>query len=136
MPQIGRELDHLPRRVLARAIPVDQRPDGEAVAQVMDARAVPMPVELLRGAQPDRLADGGEVVSGAAVGEASAAIRHEERLRWGAQQSIPFPGIGSQSGRRAVGDRQESGLPELSASERQYARVEIDISDIEGESLR
>ena len=96
---------------------------------------MPMPVELLRWAQPDRLADGGEVVSGAAVGEAFTAIRHEERLRAAAKKPVPFPGIGSQPGRGAAGDRQQTGLSELSAPERQDARLQIDIGGVEGDRL-
>src|SRR3984957_3033341 len=88
----------LPRRVLARAIPVHERSHREGMEQIMNARAVSMPLELFRRAQPYRLADGGEVVSGAAVGEAFATIRHEERFRRMGKKLIPFLGIGGHPG--------------------------------------
>src|ERR1700722_14785876 len=103
MPQIGRELDHLPRRVLARAIPVDERANREGVAQIMNAGTMPMSPELFRRTQPYGLADGGEVVSGATVGDAFAMIRHEERFRRTAEKPVTFPGIGNQPSRGAVG---------------------------------
>ena len=88
--QIGRQLEHLARRVLARAIPADHRPGGEAVAQVVDARAAAMPPVALRGPQPELLADEREVVARAAVAHAGAPIAHEEGLRREAEQPVPL----------------------------------------------
>ena len=108
MPEIGRELDHLLRRVLARAIPVHERSHGEGMAQIMDAGTTPMPTELFGGPQADGLADGGEVIAGAAIGQRAAAIRHEERFRADAEKPIPFLGIGRNRRRGAVGQRQQA----------------------------
>ena len=65
MAQIGRQPDHLARRVLAGPVPVDHRAHGEGVAQVVDAWSPAMPLVLLFGSQADLLADLREVVTGA-----------------------------------------------------------------------
>ena len=87
------------------------------MSQVMDTGTTPMPTTLLRGTQPDGLADDGEVVSGAAGGEALAMIGDEERVWHRPEKPLPFSGIGGQSDRRAVGEREQPGLPEFPASE-------------------
>src|SRR6266702_6120834 len=79
----------------------------------MQARAAPMPVVRGDRAEAYSLAHDSEVVAGATVGEAGAAIRHEERVRRCPKQPVPFPGIGRQLGGRAVGEWQEAGLAEL-----------------------
>ena len=76
------------------------------LSQVMNAGTTPMPTPLFRGTQPDGLADDGEVVSGATGGEALAMIGDEERIGHRSEKPIPFSGIGGQSDRRAVGERE------------------------------
>ena len=49
MAQIGRQPDHLARRVLAGPVPVDHRPHREGVAKIVDARSPAMPAVLLIG---------------------------------------------------------------------------------------
>ena len=56
MAQIGRQPDHLARRVLACAVPVDHRPHGEGVAKVVDARSPAMLAVGLTGPEPYLLA--------------------------------------------------------------------------------
>src|SRR6266566_4932347 len=101
----------------------------------MQARAAPMPVVRGDRAEAYSLAHDSEVVAGAAVGEAGAAIRHEERGRRCPKQPVPFPGIGRQLGGRAVGEWQEAGLAELAPAKCQDTGVQIDIGSIEGERL-
>ena len=96
MPQVSRELDHLPLRVFACAVPVHHHPRGEGVPKIMDARTTPMPVELLRRPQSDTLADGREVISGATIVGASSIVRGEERLRCVAQKAVALLGIGDE----------------------------------------
>ena len=83
MAEIGRQPDHLARRVLAGPVPVDHRPHGEAVAKVVDARSPAMPAIALLFAQADLLAGLREVVACAAVGQPCSAAGDEEGLRTG-----------------------------------------------------
>jgi hypothetical protein len=53
--------------------------------EIVESGATPMPIELLPRTYPYGLADGGEVVSGAAVGDAFTPIRDEERYQWSAE---------------------------------------------------
>ena len=55
MTQIGRQPDHLARRVFAGPVPVDHRAHREGVAQIVDARPPAMPLVLLFGPQADLL---------------------------------------------------------------------------------
>jgi hypothetical protein len=105
------------------------------MAQIMNAGTVPMPSELFRRAQPYDLADGGKVVSGTAVGDALAVIRHEERFRRSAEKPIPFLGIGNEPDRGAFGERQQSSLSEFPASQCDQPGFQIDISRVERERL-
>ena len=106
MAQIVRELDHLQRRVLARAIPVHERSNSEGMAQIMNAGTASMPVEFFRRAQPYGLADDGEVVSGTAVSESFAVFQDKERFWRCTKKPVPFPGISNKPDRGAIGDRQ------------------------------
>src|SRR6266536_5511038 len=63
MAEIVAELDHLTVRIEPPAIPTHDRPDGEGVPQIMDARTTPMPAVALRLAQADPLGDEREVVA-------------------------------------------------------------------------
>ncbi len=93
MPQIGRQPDHLARRVLASPVPVDHRTHGEGVAQVVDARSPAMPLVLLLGSQSDLLACLRKVVAGPTVGEPGRLVSYEHRLRRMTDQPVAFDAI-------------------------------------------
>jgi len=81
MTQIGRQPDHLARRVLARPVPAHHRAHREGVAKVVDARSPAMSAVLLRRAQAVPLAHLREVVACAAVGQPRSLFGNEERRR-------------------------------------------------------
>lgn len=91
--QIGRQLEHLARRVFARAVPIDDRSRREAVAKVVDTRATTVAAILLPSAQTDPLANLRKVVAGGAVSEPIAAATDEERLRRDAEQAVALSSI-------------------------------------------
>ena len=97
MAQIGRQPDHLARRVFAGAVPVDHRLHREAVAKIVDARSPAMLAVWLMGPEPDLLAGPREVVSGSTVGEACGLVGDEQRLGRMADQPIAFGKIVDQS---------------------------------------
>ncbi len=91
MTQIGRQPDHLARRVVARAIPPDHRAHREGVTQVVDTRSPAMSLIPLVGSQPDPL----------------AGLRNEQTERFDADddEGVPAPaednefgGAGSENG--------------------------------------
>ena len=88
MAQIGRQPDHLARRVFAGAIPADHRLDREAMAKIVDARSPAMLAVWLRSPKPDLLAGSREVVSGRAVGEPRCLVGDEQRLARMADQPV------------------------------------------------
>src|SRR5262249_37909644 len=76
--EIGAELDHLPIRIEALAVPADDRAHREGVPQVMDAGPASVLAESLRRSEAERLADQSEVVACAAVGRALTTFHPEE----------------------------------------------------------
>ena len=88
--------------------PIDNGDRGEAVPQVVNARPAPVSTELRSLPQSDVPADDSEVVPCAAVGQAFASIRDEERFRTVTAKPVPFLGINSQVRRRAVRKRQKA----------------------------
>jgi len=86
MTEPGAEFYHFARRVFARAIPAHERADGKTVTQIVDARPAPVSVIFLRRTQSDILADDGEVVPGAAIGQTISAITCKEGLRPSAEK--------------------------------------------------
>jgi len=86
MAQVGRQPDHLARRVFAGAVPVDHRLHREAVAKIMDARSPAVLAVSLVPPEPDLLAGLCEVVSGGAVGEPRCLVGDEQRLGRSADQ--------------------------------------------------
>lgn len=119
--QIGRQLDHLVRRVFARAVPVDDRSRRKAVAEVVDARTTTMTTVLLRSAQTDPLTHQREVVAGTTISEPFAAAGDEEWLRRKAEQAVALSGIGSQALSDAFGERDEPLLAQFAAADAQHA---------------
>src|SRR5260370_20300491 len=105
--QIGREFDHLARRVLAHAVPVDHRARREAVAEVVDAWSTAMTVMLLLVPQPEPLAHQREVIAGTAIPEPLAVAGDEERVRRTTQQSVALACVVAQTCRNALGERDE-----------------------------
>jgi hypothetical protein len=90
MAQRGRQPDHLARGVFAGAVPIDHRPDCEAVSEIVDTRSSAMPAVLLMTPEPDLLTDLREVVSGSAVGEACRLVVDEQRLGEMADEPVAF----------------------------------------------
>lgn len=103
--------------------------------KIMDAGAVPMPPKLLCRTQANGLADGGEVIPSAAIGQAFTTIRYEERFRGDTKKPIPFPGIAGQPDRCAGREREQAGLSEFTPSEGKDARLQIDIGNGERNRL-
>ena len=87
-------------------------------------------------AQADRAGDDHEVVPGAALGDASAALGEEEGPRCDARdEPIPELRVVSQSPACGLVNRHEAGFAELGASDGEDAPTKIHIATVERERL-
>src|SRR5271156_4177524 len=135
MAQIGRQPDHLARRVLAGAVPVEHRLHCEAVAKIVDARSSAMLAVCLMGPEPDLLARMREVVSGSTVGEACGLVGDEQRLGRMDDQPVAFGKIVDQLRDDARIERQQPLFAELALSDAQHAMLGVEVVTIEGQRL-
>jgi hypothetical protein len=135
MAQIGRQPDHLARRVFAGAVPVDHRAHREAVAKIVDARSPAMLAVWLMRPEPDMLARPREVVSGSAVGEPRSLIGDEQRHYGMADQPVALGNIVDQPSDDARVERQQPLPAELALPHAQHAMVGVKIIAIERQRL-
>lgn len=94
-----------------------------------------MTVELLRWPQPDRLADHGEAISSATIGEAFTTIRNEKRLGGCPEKPVPLVRVFGKPNPGAVGNRQKPGLAEFPLVESHDSVFQIDVSRIQRKRL-
>eukprot|EP01037_Dinobryon_pediforme_P018311 gene18310-18574_t len=135
MAQIGRQPDHLARRIFIGAIPTDHRLNREAVAQIVDARSPTMFAIRLVRSKPYFLAGLREVVSGTTVGKPCDLVSDKQRRGRTPDQSIAFDEIFGQLSDDARVERQQSFFAELSLPDAQYAMISIEVISVERERL-
>ena len=102
-----------PRRVFARAIPVDHRSHGEGVAKIMDARSPAMSVVMLMSAQADPLAGMRKVVTCTTVGQPRSLTGDEERIGNTPEQPVTLGSVAKELRYHRRVEREQSFFAEL-----------------------
>ncbi len=112
-PSISCQLDHLARRILARAVPADDGPCGEGVSQIMDARPATMAPEPLCRSKPRRWQTSAKLERALQSSGRSPCSRREEGLRTNRAAGSWLVDIGSQALCHAAVHRHQPSLAQL-----------------------
>lgn len=136
VPEIGGELGELALHVAPLAVPADERPRGESVPHIVEPRSAAVAMSACWRTQADSTGDDGEVVPGAALRDAGAALREEERRggRTRKQQTLPLC-VATQGPACRVVYGYEAGLAELRAPHGEDAGPQVHVVALEGECL-
>jgi len=130
--EVGGKHGELPLDIDPLAIPAEERTDGEAMPQVVDAR----PSVITRASQADLAGQAPENTMNILVQQSAAPLGHKE-LRAAARPKVsitPF-GVAEESFMGRLMQGHEARLGELTLSNRQHALAEVDVAALKADRL-